>query len=468
MADQKRNIKNKDSQLFKSLTRLFSGPLINFRQQAQLRFRRRDLNKFNFKSATGKQFQKTSYNPFDAIQANIMANQTRAERYSDFDQMEFCLHGDTKIAVPGGYKTIKELANEYGLENEFIVFSYDHSKQQIVPAFGKQARKTRTDHAWKVTFENGQSIIGTADHRLMLRDGTYRVISDLKAGDAMMPFYRKDLIHGQKDEGEGYRWIYTMHADQGRKKGWIAEHILIAEWIAGRRLLENEVVHHKNFIKYDNNPDNLEIMDNDAHLAFHQSIINEQRKQDGWWDEFRKKHSEYMKQNNPSERKDITFEKILYLCDTYGFHQNNICKMLDTDPPTIKRKLKAKGFLNFEMFAKAYNPEWKNLGQDNTGNKNPRYDKAVTFDRICSAYSKGMSKKELVDSLGTTSTILANRLSENGYKNYTEFSQNYENLKVVSVEYHGVIPLFDLRQILLLIFMFSAKYQEFYCSLMSF
>jgi hypothetical protein len=83
------NLKNEDSQLFKSLTRLFSGPIVNFRQQAQLRFRRRDLNKFNFKSASGKQFQKTSYNPFDAIQANIMANQTRAERYSDFDQMEF-------------------------------------------------------------------------------------------------------------------------------------------------------------------------------------------------------------------------------------------------------------------------------------------------------------------------------------------------------------------------------------------
>ena len=89
MADQRRNIKNKDSQLFKALTRLFSGPLVNFRQQSQIRFRRRDLNKFNFTSASGKQFQKSSYNPFDAIQANIMANQTRAERYADFDQMEF-------------------------------------------------------------------------------------------------------------------------------------------------------------------------------------------------------------------------------------------------------------------------------------------------------------------------------------------------------------------------------------------
>jgi len=89
MADQRRNLKNKDSQLFKSLTKLFSGPIVNYRQQAQLRYRRRDLNKFDFNSASGKHFQKSAYNPFEAIQANIMANQTRAERYADFDQMEY-------------------------------------------------------------------------------------------------------------------------------------------------------------------------------------------------------------------------------------------------------------------------------------------------------------------------------------------------------------------------------------------
>jgi len=89
MADQRRNIKNNESQLFKSLTRLFSGPIVNFKQQAQLRYKRRQLDKFKFTSASGKHFQKTSYNPFDSIQSNILANQSRAERYSDFDQMEF-------------------------------------------------------------------------------------------------------------------------------------------------------------------------------------------------------------------------------------------------------------------------------------------------------------------------------------------------------------------------------------------
>ena len=83
------NPKNRESALYTGLTRLFSGPLTNFRAQSQIRYKRRDLDRYKFTSASGQSFKKKSYNPFEAIQSNIMANQSRAERYSDFDQMEF-------------------------------------------------------------------------------------------------------------------------------------------------------------------------------------------------------------------------------------------------------------------------------------------------------------------------------------------------------------------------------------------
>jgi hypothetical protein len=86
---ESRNPRNEESSLYTGLTRLFSGPLSNFRSTSQLRFKRRDLDRFKFTSASGQSFKKKSYNPFEAIQSNIMANQSRAERYSDFDQMEF-------------------------------------------------------------------------------------------------------------------------------------------------------------------------------------------------------------------------------------------------------------------------------------------------------------------------------------------------------------------------------------------
>jgi hypothetical protein len=85
----KKNPNNEKSPLYIGLTRLFSGPISSFRSQAQIRYKRRDLDRYKFTSASGQSFKKKSYNPFEAIQSNIMANQSRAERYSDFDQMEF-------------------------------------------------------------------------------------------------------------------------------------------------------------------------------------------------------------------------------------------------------------------------------------------------------------------------------------------------------------------------------------------
>ena len=447
MADPyKNNPANSQTGLFRALTRLFSGPIVSYRSQSGRRIRRQHLDKFGtrFKSASGQQFKKTLYSPLDAIASNAIGNQRRSERYIDFDQMEYCLHGDTRIAVPGGYKTIKELAEEYGTTEQFVVYAYDHAKKQIVPAFGKQARKTTTDHAWKITFENGQEIIGTNNHRLMLRDGTYRRIDELEIGMAMMPFYRKDLVKSKTDEGDGYRWIYTMHNDEGRRPGWKAEHIAIAEWVANRRMLDTEVVHHINFDKSDNDPENLVIMDNDEHLKMHQGILNTQRNRDGWWKEFGERHSKWMKENNPAERKDITFEKILYLCETHGFHQKRICSMLDTDPGVIKRRLRNKGFKDFVSFAKTYEPTWKNEGQDNAGSKNPRFDGTLSYQKICEEFKEGMSSNELATKLGTTYMKIVNRVKTQGFKNFTDFKNNYHNHKVAKIEYYGFIDLYDL------------------------
>ena len=73
----KNNPKNSESGLFKSLTRLFSGPIINYRSQSGRRIRRQHLDKFSsrFKSASGQQFKKSQYNPLDALGANAIANQ---------------------------------------------------------------------------------------------------------------------------------------------------------------------------------------------------------------------------------------------------------------------------------------------------------------------------------------------------------------------------------------------------------
>jgi len=87
----KNNPRNPQSILFRRLTKLFSGPLTQYRAQNSHRLRRIDLDKYasKFTSASGRDFKKTAYNPYDNLQAGYMASQQRTERYVDFDQMEY-------------------------------------------------------------------------------------------------------------------------------------------------------------------------------------------------------------------------------------------------------------------------------------------------------------------------------------------------------------------------------------------
>jgi len=91
MANRNRNPKDATWPLFKKLTRLFSGPLINYRSQTTRQLSRRRLDKYGsrFKDVAGQKFQRLSYNPFDNLSANIMSQQNRNQRYVDFDQMEY-------------------------------------------------------------------------------------------------------------------------------------------------------------------------------------------------------------------------------------------------------------------------------------------------------------------------------------------------------------------------------------------
>jgi len=91
MAGNKTNPRNPESILFKALTRLLSGPLTQYQKQNPRQLKRWQLDKYNFQSAGGLSFKKSSYinNPFENVFASAAANSARSERYVDFDQMEY-------------------------------------------------------------------------------------------------------------------------------------------------------------------------------------------------------------------------------------------------------------------------------------------------------------------------------------------------------------------------------------------
>ncbi len=65
-----------------------------------------------------------------------------------------------------------------------------------------------------------------------------------------------------------------VHAQSGyieekTENGWRRQHIAVMERHLGRRLLPNEVVHHKNEVKTDNRVENLEVMEFGEHTRAH-------------------------------------------------------------------------------------------------------------------------------------------------------------------------------------------------------
>ena len=82
---------NPASELFKSLTRLFSGPITQRRTQTGRSLRRRHLDIYAnaFRSASGKQFKKSEYNYMNNVTINMVSNKNRSDRYVDFDEMEY-------------------------------------------------------------------------------------------------------------------------------------------------------------------------------------------------------------------------------------------------------------------------------------------------------------------------------------------------------------------------------------------
>ena len=91
MANRNNNPRNPRSDLFKALTRIFSGPLTSRRTQTGRRLRRYQLDKHasDFRSASGQAFKTSKSYGAHNLQLGIMNQHNRTERYVDFDQMEY-------------------------------------------------------------------------------------------------------------------------------------------------------------------------------------------------------------------------------------------------------------------------------------------------------------------------------------------------------------------------------------------
>ena len=64
---------------------------------------------------------------------------------------------------------------------------------------------------------------------------------------------------GQTWHKAGYLMVRLPEHPRARTHGYVFEHILVMEDMLGRQLFPDETVHHKNGVKDDNRPENLEL-----------------------------------------------------------------------------------------------------------------------------------------------------------------------------------------------------------------
>lgn len=174
-----------------------------------------------------------------------------------------CFSGDTLVPLlDGTEKTIRCLAEN---NNPFYCFSITEEKK-IVGAKATAFATRKVSSLLRITLDNDSSVDCTPDHFFMMRDGSYKKAEDLKEQDSLMPFN----LSLDKD---GYALIRQPYSGLNQRVHWA---------IARGGLLgpipsfddQRTVIHHIDFNKNNNVPENLKFMGSFDHQSYHSNLAS--------------------------------------------------------------------------------------------------------------------------------------------------------------------------------------------------
>jgi intein/homing endonuclease len=190
-----------------------------------------------------------------------------------------CLAMDTKVPLLDGRTlTIRDLADEYKQGKLNWSYSTNPETGEIVPGKISWAGVThKSANVLKLTLDNGKEIICTPDHKFPIIGKGSVEAKDLLVGESLIAHNTKHApIRSSKNN---YEWIYQNH-----NKKWVSTHRMVAEYFRTKgeiyemvfdpetSKLSKHVVHHLDFNRFNNSPENLRWMNTTDHMLYHGSL----------------------------------------------------------------------------------------------------------------------------------------------------------------------------------------------------
>ena len=185
-----------------------------------------------------------------------------------------CLEGSVKIKLLDGRDVpISQLVKEFNQGKENYIYSTDDNGDFVPSKIAWVGQTGLATELLEVVLDNGEKVLTTFDHLYRKRTGEYIPASELQPGDSLMPLYFREGIKGYtlvKDNSTNY-W-YSVYKR-------VAKHYFPEQFIGAeeRAKLDGSIekvhygaaVHHRDFVKENNYPDNLQIMTAMEHWMYH-------------------------------------------------------------------------------------------------------------------------------------------------------------------------------------------------------
>jgi hypothetical protein len=163
---------------------------------------------------------------------------------------DFCLARGTRV---------KTLLGDVPIETLKVgdkVYGYDFASEKITWETVTSAESTGEKPAWKLVLDNGEVVVGTHDHRMIMFDGSERELQNVVAGDSLMPI--RQTVHPS-----GRVYVYAKSAFYYRTRA----DIVAEAWLGVKP--RGADTHHKDTDCNNDSPNNLIYLSETEHRRLH-------------------------------------------------------------------------------------------------------------------------------------------------------------------------------------------------------